>query len=80
MESVTTKELKDLTFGDKLMRLSDSQVVAITDIFNDSEDEEDTPKFKTDKYFYFKEIGSSVRDRVMKKMFKIKHDSFVVYN
>ena len=74
-----TKELKDLTFNDKLMRVSDNQIYAISDIFNDSEEEEDSPKFKTDKYFYFKELGS-VKDKVMKKMFKMKFDQFVIYN
>jgi len=72
------KEFKDLSINDKLIRISDNKEYAISDILNDSEEEEGFSKFKSTKYFYFKELGSNVRDKVMRKMFKTKHDKFVI--
>lgn len=72
------KEFKDLAINDKLIRLSDERSYAISDILNDSEEEEGFSKFKSAKYFYFKELGSSVRDKVLRKMFKTKNDKFVI--
>ena len=74
------KEFKDLAVNDKLIRLSDERVYSISDITNDSDDDEDSIglKFKSSKYFYFQELGSNVRDKVMRKMFKTKFDKFVI--
>ena len=74
------KEFKDLSINDKVVRISDDKEYAISDITNSSdEDEESSTRFdKSVKYFYFKELGSNVRDKVMRKMFKTKHDKFII--
>lgn len=74
------KEFKDLSVNDKLIRLSDDKEYAISDIMNNSDEDEEsfTRSDKSVKYFYFKELGSNVRDKIMRKMFKTKHDKFVI--
>jgi len=71
-----SKELTNLTHGDKLLRLFDNQVYPIADIV-DCTDDQLMSKKKT--YYYFKNMGY-VRDKVMKKMFKTNSEGFILFN
>lgn len=68
-----SKELNQLTYGDKLFRLLDKQVYPLNDIIVCSEGESDVKK----TYYYFKHLGL-VRDKVMRKMFKMNTEGFVL--
>jgi len=71
------KQLEELTVENKLLRLSDNSVRTISEIFFCAED---SNKDQKKIYFYFKDMGSAVRDKVMKKMFKNNADGFILYN
>ena len=70
-----SKELKDLTHGDKLFRLHDKQIYPIADIVNCADSMLEQKKI----YYYFKNMGY-VRDKVMKKMFKMSSEGFELHN
>jgi hypothetical protein len=75
METITTKTIKELTAEDKLLRLYDNELYSLNEIITDTSILNPLNK-KT--YFYFKNMGL-VRDILMKRMFKISEDKFVIY-
>jgi hypothetical protein len=75
MGTLTTKTINELKAEDKLRRLYDKELYPLNEIITDTSVINPLSK-KT--YFYFKNLGL-VRDSVMKRMFKISEDKFVIY-